>query len=479
MARWAISGGSGFLGLHLARRLLGDGHEVRTLDLAPRESGGSMSRSGMCADPRACARLCGRVDVLVHAAAALPIRGRADEIRSVNVDGTATLLAAAAEAGVGRVVFISSAVVYGLGMERPVTEATEPAPIEPYGVSKLEAERVCRAFGVRSLETVVLRPSAFVGPERLGVFGILFDWVREGRRVYTLGQGTNRYQLLDVDDLVDAVVLAAEAPVAGETFNVGAAVTGTVAADLDALIAHAGSSSRVTPLPAGTARVVLRGLGLMRLSPLSEWHYRTADRDIVASVEKARRVLGWEPRYSSAGALVRAYDWYLGNGEARCRGGDPPRALGRAGACSREAPVVTPTVLIVAKAPVPGRSKTRLVPPLTPLQAADLHRALLLDTLDACREEIDDVRILLGEPADADALSALVGEGTALVLQEGRGLGNALSRGIATHAARRSGGDGLLGHPRCSGRVAVAEHSPRSTARQMSCSVLPSTGVTG
>ncbi len=238
----------------------------------------------------------------------------------MNVDGTATLLAAAAEAGVGRVVFISSAVVYGLGMERPVTEATEPAPIEPYGVSKLEAEEVCRAFGTRGLETVVLRPSAFVGPERLGAFGILFDWVREGRRVYTLGPGTNRYQLLDVDDLVDAVVLAAEAPVAGETFNVGAAVTGAVAADLDALIAHAGSSSCVTPLPAGTARVVLRGLDLMRLSPLSEWHYRTADRDVVASVEKARRVLGWKPRYSSAGALVRAFDWYLGNGEVAVSG---------------------------------------------------------------------------------------------------------------------------------------------------------------
>jgi nucleoside-diphosphate-sugar epimerase len=199
------------------------------------------------------------------------------------------------------------------------------APIEPYGLSKAEAENVCRDFGRRGLETVTLRPSAFVGPERLGVFGILFGWVREGRRVYTLGAGTNRYQLLDVDDLVEAILLAAREPVAGETFNVGAAVTGTVAGDLVALIEHAGSRSRVSAVPALPARVVLRTLDVAGLSPLSEWHYRTADQDVVASVERARRVLGWQPRRSSAGALIRAYDWFVAS-DARAAPGETHRA---------------------------------------------------------------------------------------------------------------------------------------------------------
>jgi uncharacterized protein len=91
---------------------------------------------------------------------------------------------------------------------------------------------------------------------------------------------------------------------------------------------------------------------------------------------------------------------------------------------------VTPTVLLVAKAPVPGRSKTRLSPPLTPEQAASLQRALLLDTLDACRAEVPETGLLHAEEAEAPVLAELAGPGTRLVLQEGRGLGAALSRGI-------------------------------------------------
>ena len=318
MALWALSGGSGFLGLHLASRLLRDGAAVRSLDLVPLDAAlvaaGVEAIVGDVRGAQEARQLCAGADVLVHAAAALPARGDAAEIRSVGVEGTATLLAAAAEAGVRRVIFVSSAVVYGLPESLPVTEGAWTAPIEPYGAAKVEAERVCAAFSARGLETVVLRPTAFVGPGRLGVFGILFDWVREGRRVYTLGPGTNRYQLLAVEDLVEAVVLAAVRPVAGETFNVGATAFGTVADDLRVLVEHAGSASRVTPLPAAPARAALRGLALARLSPLAEWHYRTADRDVWCDVSRAQRRLGWLPRSSNAEALARAYDWHVANG---------------------------------------------------------------------------------------------------------------------------------------------------------------------
>jgi uncharacterized protein len=95
---------------------------------------------------------------------------------------------------------------------------------------------------------------------------------------------------------------------------------------------------------------------------------------------------------------------------------------------------LAPRVLVIAKAPEPGRAKTRLVPPLTADQAAELQRALLLDTLDACRAELDDVSILHANPAEAPVLEALA-PGTPLILQEGRGLGDALGRTFALHAA--------------------------------------------
>src|SRR5262245_21817064 len=102
--RWAISGGAGFLGLHLARRLLADGHAVRTLDLAPLDDA-ELEASveelrGDVRDQRKARELADGTDVLVHAAAALPIQASRQSILSANVDGTATVLAAAREAGV-------------------------------------------------------------------------------------------------------------------------------------------------------------------------------------------------------------------------------------------------------------------------------------------------------------------------------------------------------------------------------------------
>ncbi|HEY7604563.1 MAG TPA: NAD-dependent epimerase/dehydratase family protein [Gaiellaceae bacterium] len=318
--RWAISGGAGFLGLHLARRLLADGHEVRTLDLAPLDDpeleGSVEELRGDVRSARDDRRLVEGADVLVHAAAALPIQASRDSIRSVNVEGTATLLAAAAEAGVRRHVLVSSTAVYGVPKVHPIHEGSPLVGVGWYGESKIEAEEVTRDFGRRGLEFTIVRPKTFVGPERLGVFEILFDWIRDDRRIYMLGRGENRYQLLAVEDLVDAIVLAAERPeAAAETVNVGAREYGTVRTDLQALVDHAGSSSRLTPVPARPAEIALRALELLRVSPLAEWHYKTAHRDSFVDVGRAERLLGWMPRYSNAEALCRTYDWYLAHRE--------------------------------------------------------------------------------------------------------------------------------------------------------------------
>jgi nucleoside-diphosphate-sugar epimerase len=309
--KYAITGGAGFLGLHLARRLLADGHEVRTLDTAPLDDA-ELERSveelgGDVRDTDAVHRVCAGADIVVHAAAALPIQASRAWIRSVNIDGTANVL----EAAQGRVVFISSTAVYGVPEKHPIEEDDPLVGVGWYGESKIDAERLCR---VAAAETVIVRPKTFVGPERLGVFEILFDWIREGRRIYTLGQGRNRYQLLAVEDLVEAIVRAATVPeAANDVFHVGAKEFGTVRSDLQALIDHAGSHSRLTPVPVKPAELILRALELLRVSPLAEWHYKTAHRDSFVEIAKAERVLGWEPRLSNEQALIETYDWYLEN----------------------------------------------------------------------------------------------------------------------------------------------------------------------
>jgi nucleoside-diphosphate-sugar epimerase len=312
---WSISGGAGFLGLHLARRLLADGHDVRTLDVVPLDDA-ELERSvdelrGDIRDRDSAGKLVQGADVVVHAAAALPIQASRGSIRSVNVGGTENVLRAADDEGVRRVVFISSTAVYGVPEKHPIEEDDPLVGVGSYGESKIDAEGLCR---VAAVETTIVRPKTFIGQERLGVFEILFDWIREGRRIYTLGKGHNRYQLLAVEDLVDAVVRAAAEPAAArETFNIGATEFGTVRSDLQALIDHAGSSSRLQPVPVKPAEIALRGLELMRVSPLAEWHYKTAHKDSFVDVTKAQRLLGWQPRLSNRDALIQTYDWYLAN----------------------------------------------------------------------------------------------------------------------------------------------------------------------
>ena len=312
---WAISGGAGFLGLHLSRRLLADGHDVRTLDVVPLDDV-ELERSldelrGDVRNRDSVGKLVAGADVVVHAAAALPIQASRGSIRSVNVGGTENVLRAADDAGVRRVVFISSTAVYGVPEKHPIEEDDPLVGVGSYGESKIDAEGLCR---VAAVETTIVRPKTFIGAERLGVFEILFDWIREGRRIYTLGKGHNRYQLLAVEDLVDAIVRAAEEPKAArETFNVGATEFGTVRSDLQALIDHAGSSSRLQPVPVKPAEIALRGLELLRVSPLAEWHYKTAHKDSFVDVSKAQGLLGWQPRLSNRDALIETYDWYLAN----------------------------------------------------------------------------------------------------------------------------------------------------------------------
>lgn len=311
---WLVTGGSGFLGVHLLRSLEERGIAARSLDLEPPDVAfaGVEPIVGDVRDESLVRRALDGVDVLVHAAAALPSGGN---LEAVNAGATGQLARLAREAGVRRSIFVSSGVVYGI-LPSPVAETATPSPCEPYGRSKLEAERRWLASAPAPL---VLRPSAFIGPERLGVFGILFRWIREGRRIYVLGDGANRYQLLDVGDLVHALELAAGRPGDG-VCNVGGRISGTIRADLEALIRHAGSASRVVGVPAAPAKAALALLDAAGVSPLQRWHRLSADRDIVFDCSRAEELLGWRPARSGAEALIRSYDWYCSDGASRPEG---------------------------------------------------------------------------------------------------------------------------------------------------------------
>ncbi len=319
-ARWLVTGGTGFLGSHLARRLIADGIHPVLFDIAPLPPDDDDIKDqvtvidGDVQDREAIREALEGVSHVIHTAAALPIQVSKKKIYASNVRGARYVLHEAMNAGVKRVVFISSTAVYGVPKVHPIDEESPMIPLGHYGASKVEAEKICHQYQARGLEVNIIRPKTFLGTGRLGVFEILFEWIAEGRRIPLLGNGTNHYQLLEVTDLVDGIVKAATVEgVTNETMNIGADRYDTLNEDMQALFDHAGSGSKLWRLPARPGEWSLRALELAHLSPLAAWHYGTMWRDSYVEVDKAKRLLGWQPRYSNAEALIRAWDWYVEN----------------------------------------------------------------------------------------------------------------------------------------------------------------------
>ena len=318
----AVTGGAGFFGYHLAQQLDGkDGWSVRLLDIEePPADDLAQPVEFHKVDVRDTAALEAALegmDAVVHGAAALPLYPR-DQIVSTNVDGTRNVLEACRKHGIQRVVHISSTAVYGVPKKHPIDETDPMVGVGAYGETKIEAERLCdhyRQPDNGGLTVCILRPKTFIGTGRLGVFQILYDWVEDGKRIPAIGNGRNRYQLLEVQDLVQAAVLGLTAPpqAANDVFNIGAERFGTVREDMGALCEHAGSGARVIGTPAWLVKPCLALAEALKISPLYKWVYGTADKDSFVSIERAKSVLGWQPKFSNEEALIHAYDWYMEN----------------------------------------------------------------------------------------------------------------------------------------------------------------------
>jgi nucleoside-diphosphate-sugar epimerase len=316
--RVLVTGGAGFLGINLIRYLLGRGIGAVSLDLAPFAYADVAERvrvvTGDIRDPDAVADAMTGVDAVVHAAAALPLYPPR-EIYTTDVEGTRTVFAAARAAGIDRVVLVSSTAVYGIPDHHPLQETDRLQGVGPYGEAKIQSEMVALEFRAGGMVVPILRPKSFVGPERLGVFALLYDWALDGRAFPLIGNGRNRYQLLDVEDLCAAILLCLTLPAerANDTFNVGAARFGTMAEDYQAVLDAVGFGRRVVPVPAAPTVWALRLLERLGVSPLYTWVYETAAKDSFVAIDKARQRLGWEPVHSNREALLRNLAWYAAN----------------------------------------------------------------------------------------------------------------------------------------------------------------------
>ena len=313
-----ITGGSGFLGINMVRKFLEHGEtKIRILDIADFDYPERNKVDAVIGDVRdlELVRKCMKgVKWVVHTAAALPLYSEED-IHTTEVDGMRNVLIAAEEEGVERVIDISSTAVYGIPDHHPLYETDKLDGVGPYGKAKIAAEKIALEYRAKGMCVPVIRPKSFIGKERLGVFVLLYDWAYTGHGFPMIGSGANRYQLMDVEDLCDAIWLTLTVPAekANDTFKIGAKEFTTMRDDYQAVLDRAGHGKKIRPFPAKLAIFGLRVLEKLGLSPLYMWVYETACEDSFVSIEKAEKTLGFKPRFSNKDALVRNYDWYVEN----------------------------------------------------------------------------------------------------------------------------------------------------------------------
>lgn len=322
-----ITGGAGFLGLHLAHYFKKQGinkFQLVFLDIAKFDKNeypkGVIFVESDIRDKKLIEDLFEkyRFEIVIHAAAALPL-WKESEIYDINVNGTKKLLEVSLRFKVKHFIFISSTAVYGIPKKHPIFEGDLLVGVGPYGKSKIRAERLCKRYRRKGLIITILRPKTFVGKYRLGVFEILFDWIHDGKRIPIIGSGNNYYQLLDVDDLVEIIfkiVNTNKKKEVNDTFNIAAMEFGTVKEDLNQLFSYAAKKSGrkksfFLPTPPFLVKKVLWILEKLKLSPLYQWVYETADKDSYVSIDKIKKTLYWMPKYSNTQALIKAYQWYL------------------------------------------------------------------------------------------------------------------------------------------------------------------------
>jgi UDP-glucose 4-epimerase len=300
--RALVTGGAGFIGSHIAHRLLEAGHEVVVLDnffSGKRENVAPIAKDIRVvegdvrdlATVEACAAGC---EVVFHEAAIVSVPYSVEhpqESHDVNIQGTLNVLQAARKASARRVVFASSAAIYGEEPTLPKTESMRPEPISPYGVEKITGEHYLATWSkLFGLETVALRYFNVFGPRQdpkspySGVISIFVDRILGGRPITFFGDGSQSRDFVYVANVALANILAATRPgVSGRVFNVGCGKSTTLL-------------QLATMIEKATGATVARSFADPRTGDI---------KDSLADISRARKDLAYEPAVDVEEGLSR------------------------------------------------------------------------------------------------------------------------------------------------------------------------------
>lgn len=209
-------------------------------------------------------------------------------------------------------VFTSSNCLWGKPLGKKVTEDDPPCPIEIYGRSKWEAEKVLLEYK-DSLPITIIRCPTITDAGRLGLLAILFEFIEENRKVYLVGGGNNVYQFIYGRDLADACMKAYENTTTTEVFNIGSDNVKPLREVYRYVIEKGGSTSTLVSLPKTPTLLAMKICYALGLSPLGPYQYKMISEDFVFNTEKIKKRVGWQPTLTNEEMLLRAYVHYREN----------------------------------------------------------------------------------------------------------------------------------------------------------------------
>ncbi|OLP60076.1 NAD-dependent dehydratase [Xaviernesmea oryzae] len=314
-----IFGGDGFVGRHLAEKLIADGENVVIADIVKSDLPlYQRARFVRCdvTDPAQVKAVGIAPDDMVYNMAAKmlsPLQVRAKRwafFWPVNYYGAENIMKAISEAGCTRLVQFTTDMIYGHTVQSPQAEDHPAAPLGEYGKSKWATEQLAFDWRKKGLDITIFRPRLIIGPGRLGILEKLFKLIDMNLPVPMIGSGKVPYQFISVFDCADAAYLAWKGGVPNAEYNLGSDNPPSVRKLLGDLIKHTGSRSVLVPTPAFAVKKTLAFFDLINLPIMDPEQYLIADEMCVRETGKLKRELGWVPRYQDGAMLIAAYDEY-------------------------------------------------------------------------------------------------------------------------------------------------------------------------
>ncbi len=324
-----IYGGDGFVGHHLAKKLLADGEDVVIADIVDINRTSYRDATFIRCDvtqPDEVARVPVAADDMVYNLSAKmlsPIQVRAKRhafFYPVNYDGTKNIIEAMDKVGASKLVHFTTDMIYGHTVTYPMTEDHPVSPLGEYGQSKLDTEVLAADWRKRGMSISLFRPRLIIGPGRLGILEKLFKLIDLNLPVPMIGSGRNPYQFISVFDCAEAARLAWKAGVPNEAYNLGSLNPPPVRKLLGDLVRHAGSKSFLVPTPGWAVKRTLDLLDALNMPLMDPEQYLIADEECVLDVSKGKRQLGFVPQHRDEDMLIAAYDEYRAKKAGAVRG---------------------------------------------------------------------------------------------------------------------------------------------------------------